>query len=61
MSTPDYLTTRLCRTDADCVSGLDPSTVQFPDCCSGTLFGTQGRSQFCFKRSQAAENGYRCP
>jgi hypothetical protein len=60
-SPPDYFTTRLCRSDADCVSGLDPSTVQFPDCCSGVLFGTQATSRFCFNRNQAAQNGYRCP
>ena len=57
----EALTTRLCRNDADCVSGLDPSTVQFRDCCSGVLPGTQERSQFCFTRSQASQFGYRCP
>jgi hypothetical protein len=60
-STPEALITRLCRNDADCVSGLDPSTVQFQDCCSGILPGTQGRSQFCFNRNQASQLGYRCP
>lgn len=60
-STTDAFTTRLCRNDADCVSGLDPNTVQFKDCCSGVLPGTQGNSQFCFNRNQASQLGYRCP
>lgn len=60
-STTEALSTRLCRSDEDCVSGLDPNTVQFKDCCSGVLPGTQGRSQFCFNSSQASQFGYRCP
>ena len=57
----DAFITRLCRNDADCISGLDPETVQFQDCCSGVLPGSSRRAQFCFNREQASQLGYRCP